>query len=119
MKNNTNQNAQFNGLYEIKIKIIKNFEGNNFSINNLIVTPYYAHSKTQTLKQTIYLLSNVFNDLRQYPLIFDVNIDIEEQYIGKKSIKNILEKARKRFVDKIKNYEEELILNTEIDFNYF
>lgn len=108
----TEHNKRYNGNYQIKIKIENDIKGHKFEQNH-ILTAYIAENKSNALKLIIYVLTCVYEELREgntlYPykaiLVLPIMYNTNKQ--GKKTvidIQNLLDKNRKKIVDKIKLY---------------
>ena len=109
MKQNTEHNERYNNQFQIKIKIDKDEYGNTFEKSNFIITAYVAKTKVQAIKQIIYLLEILYNDLRYPDYVtptFDIMFTDEEG--NDESIKKILEKNKNKFVVKIDSYQAKL-----------
>lgn len=100
-----NHNKRYNDRYQIKIKLETDMKGDKIVTNDMILSCYFADTKSQALLQIIYLLTNIFNNLRQQPIEFTYILyyHIPFDQIGK--LVDILERNKKKFIEKIRFYE--------------
>ena len=105
MRECTNHNARYNKKYQTKIKLETDGIGESLVKENYILTAYIAPTKQQAIKQIIYLLSHVFNELRNKPITFTYILNLKYENEPMDIMVKILERNKNKFVSRIKLYE--------------